>query len=200
VLGVAVAKALMDSYKNLFKILKLKLVMAAPQCLAFGSLFRHLDPALCERDFAILDIGHSSSRINIYSNGIFDTNRTIDIGCAEFGRRVADLLGCDDHIATFHMLQNTNDVMNSDSVREACGDIAINVMRAMNYYNYEKRDNTLENIYVCGGGAMIPQLIEELRESVALNVVPLTDLATDSLDGDSLISGPAAIGICWNQE
>ena len=141
-----------------------------------------------------------ASRINIFSEGVFDTNRAIELGCAALARRVADLLGCDEHIAALHMVQNTNNVMDSEAIRDLCGDIAVDVMRAMNYYNYEKRDNTLENIYVCGGGALIPQLIEELSENVPLQIVPLSDLATDDVEPDALINGPAAIGICWNAE
>ena len=200
VLGVAVSKELMNNYRQLFKTVRMKLMMAAPQCLAFSALVKHLNPEVAEKDYAILDLGFSASRINIFSDGVFDTNRAIELGCAALARRVADLLGCDEHIAALHMVQNTNNVMDSESIRDLCGDIAVDVMRAMNYYNYEKRDNTLENIYVCGGGALIPQLIEELSENVPLQIVPLSDLATDDVEPDALINGPAAIGICWNAE
>lgn len=200
VLGVAVSKELMNNYRQLFKTGRMKLMMAAPQCLAFSALVKHLNPEVAEKDYAILDLGFSASRINIFSDGVFDTNRAIELGCAALARRVADLLGCDEHIAALHMVQNTNNVMDSESIRDLCGDIAVDVMRAMNYYNYEKRDNTLENIYVCGGGALIPQLIEELSENVPLQIVPLSDLATEDVDPDALINGPAAIGICWNAE
>ena len=200
VLGVAVSKELMNNYRLLFKACRLKLMMAAPQCLAFSALVRHLNPEVASHDYAILDLGFSSSRINIFSEGLFDTNRTIELGCAAIARRVADLLGCDEHIAALHMVQNTNNVMDSEQIRDLCGDIAVDVMRAMNYYNYEKRDNTLENIYVCGGGALIPQLIEELSENVPLQIVQLAELANDDVEPDALTNGPAAVGICWNEE
>ena len=200
VLGVAVSKELMKNYQLLFKSVRLKLLMAAPQCLAYESLMKHLSEEIAVKDYAILDLGFSASRINIFSDGVFDTNRTIELGCAALARRVADLLGCDEHIAALHLIQNTNNVMDSESIRDICGDIAVDVMRAMNYYTYEKRDNTLENIYVCGGGAWIPQLIEELSENVPLQIVPLSTLTTEDVEPDALIDGPAAIGICWNGE
>ncbi|MBR3346059.1 MAG: hypothetical protein IKG37_03170, partial [Solobacterium sp.] len=71
-------------------------------------------------------------------------------------------------------------------------------MRAVNYYSYEKRDNTLESIYVCGGGAMIPQLLNELRDNVPLQIIPLAEFADEDIDEDTLTSGPGAAGICWN--
>ena len=198
VLAVAIRKELMENYRNLFHSLRMKLVMAAPQCLAFGSLINQIRPELSDRDFIILDLGYSATRINIFSQGIFDTTRSIELGCQALARRVADTLGCDEHIAALYLVQNTNGVMDTEGPRDVCGDIAVDVMRAVNYYTYERRDNTLETIYVCGGGALIPQLVEELRDSVPLEIVSLAEFADDSADEDALTNGPASVGICWN--
>ena len=200
VLAVAVRKDLINNYTALFKRMRMKLVMAAPQCLAFGALIRHIKPEMANKDFIILDLGFSATRINIFSNGIFDTTRSIEIGCQALARRVADQIGCDEHIASLYLTQNTDGIMDTEALRDICGDIAVDVMRAVNYYTYEKRDNTLETIYVCGGGALIPQLVDELRESVPLEIVPLSELTDDTVDDDSLINGPASIGICWNDQ
>lgn len=200
ILAVAISKELMTNYVQLFKRLRMKLVMAAPQCLCFGALMRHIDPQLSTKDFAILDLGYTATRINIFSDGVFDTTRSIELGCQALARRVAEQLGCDEHIASLYLVQNTNDIMNSESVRDICADIAVDVMRAVNYYSYEKRDNSLENIYICGGGAMIPQLVEELRDNVPLNIVPLAELSNNIVSEDVLTNGPASAGICWNAD
>ena len=200
VLAVAVSKELMANYSELFKRNRLKLKMAAPQCLSFGSLMKKLNPEVAEKDYAILDLGYSATRINIFSEGIFDTTRSIELGCQALARRVAEQLGCDEHIAALYLVQNTNNIMDTEQIRDVCSNIAIDVMRAVNYYGYEKRDNTLETIYVCGGGAMIPQLIEELRDSVPLEIKPLSDFASEEIGEDALINGPGAVGICWNGE
>ncbi len=200
VIAVAVRRDLMDHYQRLFKGLRLKLTMAAPECLAYGVLVNRLKPELAQRDFIILDLGHSATRINIFSDGVFDTIRSIETGCAALGRRVAELLGCDEHMGRMHLIQNTDGIMDSDGMRDICQEISIDVMRAVNYYTYEKRDNTLDTIYLCGGGALIPQLRNELKESVPLNVVPLSDLSSDIAVPDALISGPASVGICWNSD
>ena len=200
ILAVAVSKELMSNYIELFKRLRMKLVMAAPSCLSFGALMRHIEPELATRDFAILDLGYSATRINIFSDGIFDTTRSIEIGCQALARKVAEQLGCDEHIGALYLAQNTNDIMDTEIMRDVCSDIAVDVMRAVNYYSYEKRDNTLESIYVCGGGAMIPQLLEELRDNVPLEIVPLAELADENVDEDTLTNGPASAGICWNED
>lgn len=198
VLAVAVNKELMANYSELFKRMRMKLTMAAPQCLAFGSLMKKIHPEQAEKDYIILDLGYSATRINIFSEGIYDTTRSIELGCQALARKVGELLGCDEHIAALYLVQNTNNVMNSEAIRDVCSDIAVDVMRAVNYYSYEKQDNTLENIYICGGGAMIPQLVDELKDNVPLQIIPLAEFADESIDEDALTSGPAAVGICWN--
>lgn len=200
VLAVAASRELINNYMALFRRLKLKLKLAAPQCLAFGALMKKLDPTQMEKDFIILDLGYSATRINIFSDGIFDTTRSIEIGCQALARQVSEQLGCDEHIAALYLVQNTNGIMDTEAIRDVCGQIAVDVMRAVNYYTYEKRDNTLETIYVCGGGALIPQLLDELRDSVPLNITLLADLAGDMVDADALTNGPASIGICWSGE
>ena len=200
VIAVAVRKELMERYKALFKGLRMKLVMAAPQCLAYSALVRKLNPEMADRDFIILDLGHTATRINIFSDGIFDTTRTIENGCGTLIRRVSELIGCDTHLARMHLIQNTDGVMDSAEIRDICGEIAVDVMRAVNYYTYEKRDNSLDTIYLCGGGALIPQLQKELKDSVPLNVAMLSDITADNSNVEALVNGPASVGICWNDQ
>ena len=200
VIAVAVRKELMDRYQALFKGLRLKLVMAAPQCLAYGALVRKLKPEMYDQDFIILDLGHTATRINIFSDGIFDTTRSIENGCSTLIRKVADLAGCDTHLARMHLIQNTDGVMDSSEIRDICGEIAVDVMRAVNYYTYEKRENTLDTIYLCGGGALIPQLQAELKDSVPLNVALLSDITENESETEAVVNGPASVGICWNDQ
>jgi type IV pilus assembly protein PilM len=155
-------------------------------------------PEIAEKDYIILDLGYSATRVNIFSDGVFDTTRSIDLGTKSIHQAIAKELGCDERLAALYMVQNTNNVMDSDAVRDICGNIAVDVMRAINYYTYEKRENTLEAIYTCGGGALTSQLIAELKEAVPLDVVPLASLCKKEEDKEAITDGPAAVGICWN--
>ena len=53
--------------------------------------------------------------------------------------------------------------------------IAVEIMRAINYYTYENRDNTLETLYYYGGGSAVTPLIETIRSTVDLDVKPISD-------------------------
>ena len=198
VLGVAITRPLINKYRELFTRLKLNMYMAAPECLALGALVKQLAPEIAEKDYIVLDLGYSATRVNIFSDGVFDTTRSIDLGTKSIHQAIAKELGCDERLAALYMVQNTNNVMDSESVKDICGNIAVDVMRAINYYTYEKRENTLEAIYTCGGGALTEQLISELTEAVPLEVKPLSSLSKNDTDKEAITDGPAAVGICWN--
>lgn len=200
-LGVAVRKQKMLDYQTMFRRIGLKLVKAAPASLAIGSLVNQLIPDTKNKDFAVLDLGYHSSDILMFSDGVYDTKRSYEIGCETMAQRIAEQKNCDIHIATLHMQQNTDGILNSEAVSDVSGEIAVNVMRAVNYYTYEKRDNTLETLYVAGGGAWIEPLVKQISDTVPLKVVLLSTAKNDMVpDEEALISGPAASGICFYGE
>ena len=198
VLAVAVPESVIVSYMELFHKLKIKMTTAIPQCIAYGNLMNKIEEGISQKDFIILDFGYLATRVNIFSDGIFDTTKTIDIGCESLVNKVSEQLGCDEHVAMFYVSQNTNGIMDSPSMRDICSKIAVDIMRAINYYSYEKRDNTLETVYVCGGGSVIPQLLDEVKDAIDLKVVPLGSLATKEYPEEILTFGPTALGICFN--
>lgn len=198
-LAVAVSKEIMDNYLRMFKRAGLKLTVAAPENRALGNACRRLNPQMTEHDFAVLDIGAGGTKIDIFSKGIYQVTRTIDAGCRTIAGLIADATGVDPHIAEMQMRENKDNILLSETCTDLYGRIAIDVMRAINYYTFENRDNTLETMYYCGGGSNIDQLINEIRDTIQLHLVPLTALMEDDgKNGSALIDGPAAVGICWN--
>ena len=198
ILACATSSALMDKYIELFDRLHLNLEMATPQCLCIETLMKRINPSLADEDFAVIDLGYSTTRINIFSNGIYDTARTIDTGCRNIVERITALKECNDDEAIHYMNENTEGILDSPEIMDICSDIAINIMRAVNYYAYEKQNNELHNLYVCGGGATIPQLVSELDENVPLNIIVMSEFTDSEMGKDVLVNGHAAAGICWN--
>ena len=198
IVAVAAPKMIIDHYEELIRRVRLKLEMVTPQCLCLETLMKRVDPNLQECDFALIDLGYYTTRINIFSNGVYDTARTIDDGCKTLVQKVSEAFNCHEKAAIQHIKDNTNGIMDTSEITDVCSSIAVDVMRAVNYYAYEKQNNTLQTIYVCGGGSTIPQLVNELRESVPLDVVMLSDYTNSEMGKDMLTNGPAAAGICWN--
>ncbi len=199
-LAVAASKILMNNYIAMFKRAGLHLDIAAPQSLAVQQLFNVLTGGHSDQDYAILDLGYDTSRVSIYTEGIYSVTRSIETGVKDIIRVAADELNCDPHIAAMYLRENKNHIQEHERVVDCYSQIAIDVMRAINYYTFENRDNTLECLYYCGGGAMIAPLVAEIRDTIQLEFVPLNQFANEEINDEiALETGPAAIGICWNE-
>lgn len=199
-LAVAVSRETMEKYRQLFKRAGLRLVMATPESRAIGNLCHRLYPEMAQGDFAVLDLGSSATRVDIFSKGIYQATRSIDTGCKAIIGAIADHMGCDPHIAEMNLRENRDNVQSLEVCEDLYGRIAIDVMRAINYYTFENRDNTLETMYYCGGGSAIRPLVEEIRATIQLELIPLSAIAGGVGGSDeALMTGPAAIGLCWNE-
>ena len=197
-LSVAAPKEIMVRYMQMFKRAGLKLILAAPECWAMENIFHYLTEDDGQNDYAVLDLGWLSSRIYIFSHGIYEVTRRIDTACQTVTNHIADANACDVHIAEIMLRENRNGLLDSEECRNIYSRIAIDVMRAINYYTFENRDNNLEKLYYCGGGSVIEPLIQEIRDTIQLELVPLSDIAGDNEKLKSAIMlGPAATGICW---
>lgn len=194
-LAVAVSKKLMDLYAGMFKHAGLKLIEAAPKFLALGELMGFINEEFNEKDFAILDLGYGSTRLSIYEKGIFDLTRNIETGVTHISDIAADLLNVDRTVAPVYLLENVDNVQQRPEVNDICVEIAISAMRAMNYYTYQKRDNTLEYVYLFGSGIEVAPLVDEIVRHVPLKAMYLKDLSDDALVSEALGNGPAALGI-----
>lgn len=51
-----------------------------------------------------------------------------------------------------------NDVLSEDVSAELFNRMAIEIMKAVNFYNYNNRERSLRRIYLCGGGVAVDQI------------------------------------------
>ena len=166
----AVKKERIELYTEMMKKAGLKLVRAIPRKIAVSQML--LDK---EGDIAIADIGYTHTRIDMYKDGVFETGRVIDLGISSMVDVAADVLFCDKHIALEYLKNNKDDVLHHQKMKDVNDYIAVEIMRAINYYTYENQENTLSTLYYFGGGYHFPALIESIKEAVSLNVTPISD-------------------------
>ena len=198
-LAVAAPQDLMESYVEMFKRAGLRAIVGTPKVLAVNNVFRTLYPELMERDYAVLDLGQEVSRIDIYSRGVYEVSKNIEIGYKDLIEALAGEKQCDFAAAEKMLRENTDNVQSLEICQELYNRIAINAMRALNYYTFEHHDNLMDMVYYYGGGSNIGPLVDEIKSAVELEFVPMSELA-NGIEGcdEALMSGPAAIGACWN--
>lgn len=195
-LGAVVSNELIEKYEEMFKKSSLKLIKAAPRETVLSSLIENLTETKEEKDsYAILDLGYLNTRIDIYKKGIYEVTRTIETGVRNAVEVVADVMGCDAHVAMMYLEMNKMEIQENERCVDIYGQIAVEVMRAMNYYSFENPDDSLEAIYYCGGGSYINRFIEEIKGTIDLNLVPLSTLMPDN--PEAIMKGASAIGICY---
>ena len=58
----------------------------------------------------------------------------------------------------------------------AYSNIAVELMRALNFYRFSNPDSVLEHMWLCGGGAVIEPLSETISEMLNIQLHPASDL------------------------
>lgn len=191
-IGAAVSKHLIEQYQEMFASAGLKLIKATPRVIALQDLIQELNGDT-GNDSALLDLGSSYSRIDIFKNGIYEVTRSIDMGVNQIVEAAGEVLNCDPHIAKEYLLSNKDDVENNEALITIYDNIAIEVMRALNYYTYENQNNTLETLYYCGSGSSLEPFLHEIRQNISLRLAPISELNPDY--GDALMESPSSVGV-----
>ncbi len=189
-LAGAVSSSLIEKYKEMFKKAGLKLVQATPRELAIMNVLRKSKKVT--GDIALVDLGYSYTRIDIYKDGIYETSKTLEKGVKDMADIASEILYCDTHIALEYLKVNKDNVLSHERMINLYENIAVEIMRAINYYTYENRENTLENLYVYGGGAHIESFVSTIKTNVSLDVQSICALGND--EEDVLVDALAAYG------
>lgn len=169
----AVSKEKIAAYQEMFHHAGMKLVMAAPRQMALVSVLRAFADTCGHGDVALVDLGDSYTRVDLFRDGTYEATRTIDTGVAAIAGAVGDVMNVDPHVARGYLRNDQDQVLESEALANVYNVIAVEIMRAINYYTYENQNNTLEKLYVYGGGSHLKQLVGSIADSLSsLQVVP----------------------------
>ena len=174
-LACAVHKEVIEAYRSMFKRAGFKLKLAVPQECAYTNLIRRLDPAIGQ-DCCIADIGHSGTRLHLFHQREYATVRNVDIGMRALDEIIAAVPEVDVHMAHTYKESNYHQVLESDDAQRLYSSLAVEMAKAVNFFNYNNRNAQLEDIYLCGGGACIAPLTRAIEEATHMQVHPAAAL------------------------
>lgn len=192
IIAGVVEKHIIEKYKEMFKNIGLKLVKATTRTMAINDLLRNLD---INNDIAFLGFGYSKSTIDIYKNGFYHASRVIELGVKDMIKIVSEILFCDEHIAHKYLIDNKDDIQNNKKMKELYETISSEIVRSINFYNYETKENTLENIYYHGGACEFIPFIETIKKDNPLNVLSTEELFNSP--SDAYVKGFEALGAIY---
>ena len=127
------------------------------------------------KDYAVLSLEYSRDRLHFFSNGAYEITRNLGITEKQICEVIAQNEGVDIHIAQLMLDQNQNHVLEQEQVSDLLQSVATEVMRVMNFYNYNNPRNTIDAIYYYGR-EVDSAFLERIQSMTELPIRPLTDL------------------------
>ncbi len=197
-MACAALKTTLVQLQATFRRSGFKLKRIIPEEFAYRNLLRQArdqgDDPVC-----LIDLGHASTRVHIFKGERFEVTRIIDTGGTHQDAVIAELLSVDPFLARTRKQANQDGVLEAEPCLELYRSIALEIMRAINFYNYDSRAN-LEKVYVMGGGAMNPFLLKELEETLGLEIRDAAELLPKVRAGDAPCLFASAAGAAWQRE
>lgn len=170
-LAAAAPVSLIEECRSMLRKAGLRLTKAAPTVCSYIALIRALEKRGGGKgEYCILDLGYQAIRMYMFNGDRHMVTRNLEVGLSTLDNVIADSYNVDVHLAHTYLTTNYNDCQNSEACRNAFGNIAVELMRALNFYRFSNPDSQLEDIWLCGGGAVIPSLRESIADTLDMKV------------------------------
>lgn len=184
----AVLRSTIAEYRTMFRRAGFRLKCAIPSAIAVSSAIGdHANGS----DLCLVDLGHRGTMIHILSGAEPNVDRRIDFGVRDIDRGIAESSDVDEHLARTYRENDYENSLSSDSSKQAYSQIAVEIMKAVNFFNYNNRDAELRSLYLYGGGAYLPLLCQTIAETTGLDIHFAQEFLPSSLGQDALSFLPA---------
>lgn len=195
--AAAVSKPLVQSYMEMLRRAGFKLKLVVPAPMAYSRLLRAYVEHQAdgeEKDYVLLDIGHSGIVVSLFHGTRYDSARTIDFGCLELDTIIADIKGIDPYTASSYKYTNFENVLDEPECQALCGRMAMEVFKVINFYNFNNPEREIDRLFYMGGGASIPQVIQSLKDMIQVPVASADKLLPHAAQGqDTSLVGALAL-------
>ncbi len=176
----AVLKSTIADYRAMFRRAGFKLKKAIPEEWAYMSVLRSLDKTV--GTFCFADLGHNQTRVHIFSDNRWASRRIIDQGVGTLETQISNELLTDIHVARNYVLSDFNGVLSTENAVGLYDRVGIEILKTVNFHNYNNREDSLQTVYLVGGGSNIVPLRESISRVSGLDVVSCGQLDA-SLEG-----------------
>jgi len=197
-LAVAAPLSLMEESRDILRKAGLKLVKAAPTVCSYIGLIQQMDDSKrpASGEYCILDLGYQAIRMYMFKGTRHEVTRALEFGLSRIDDALADAYNVDVHLAHTYLLTNYEDCQSKEVCVNAFNNIAVELMRALNFYRFSNPDSELTDVWLCGGGAAIAPLRQAIAEGLDnMNLRSADELLSESKPLEQSYSLVQAIGI-----
>lgn len=184
--AAAVSRQLIESYTIMLKKAGFKLKMVTPAPMAYARLiadYIRRVPGDADKDIVLVDIGAAGITVSLFRGGRYDSARTIDFGCDELDRIIADMKGIDPYTAGSYKFTNFEGVLDDSESQSLFDRLGVEVAKVVNFYNFNNPEREIELLCFMGGGARIPQITDAITEAVSVPAVSVEVLLPNEACG-----------------
>jgi len=199
-LAVGAPRALLEDAQDTLRKASLRLVRSAPALCTYIDLIRAQKEFLSGfgDEYGILDLGYQSIRMYMFKQDRHVATRVLEVGMSRLDDVLADAYGVDAHLAHTYLMSNYDNCQQREECTGAYESIAVELMRAMNFYRFSNPNSVLSDLWLCGGGAVIQPLADTIGEMLDLQMHPATELVPGGDAIESCNSFVQAIGIAMS--
>ncbi len=196
-MAVGIEKVIVEDIQGMLRKAGLRMAKTAPTLCSFISLIRAQRESLMQiaDEYGILDIGYHSITMYMYKGDQHIATRDFEFGLSSLDDIVADKYGIDRHLAHTYVLSNFENCLAADECVTFYDNIAVELMRAINFYQFSNQGSSLTDIWICGGGAVNESLINMIGETLDADLHPAYVLLPNGANDPQLNSFVQAIGI-----
>lgn len=187
-MAVGTQRAVLEDAAAVLRKAGLRLRIAAPALCSYIELIRvqhELLGAIAE-EYGILDLGYGAIRMYMFRHDRHVATRVLEIGLSSLDSTLADAYGVDVHLAHTYLMTNYESCQQREECLAAYENIAVELMRALNFYRFSNPNSVLADMWLCGGGAVIQPLADTIGEMLGITIHSATEL----------VPGGDAIGEC----
>jgi type IV pilus assembly protein PilM len=165
-------KERITGYLKMFSRAGISLKILLPQEMALVQLvqsYQERNPQAAVK-FCFVDIGYNTTQITIVSGDRLEAVRQVHIGGRDLDEVVADELNIDPFLADSYMRKNHMDILNHPRCVDVYNQLAIEILKVINFYHFTAQGSDLESIYLIGGCANIPALRHTIGDTLGMEI------------------------------
>lgn len=189
-MAAVASKSILTDYYRMFTQAGISLKVVLPQEMALIQLCKARGTGA--EEFCFVDLGHQFTRITVVQRDRIQATRQIALGGRSLDMIVSGELGVDPFLSNTYKTSNFQNVLTLPAAEEVCERIAVEILKVINFYQFTYRSNTLEGIYLVGGGASMDLLRRSIESAVGLPLLDPANLLPEA--GDRAAAGIFAAG------
>lgn len=174
VMIVAVPKNILAPYIQVLSAAGLRVVSIDVAANAKEKLVNYLTDR--EGNYAIIDLGMNASVIDTFQNGRFFVSKTSMAGLNIAVAALAKALETDPLRSLEMILSMDPDPACKQAVNDYADQVLYDALRVTDYFRSRNQMTPVEQVFICGGGARIPGIVQMAQERLNLPVSNICEL------------------------